>query len=348
MGSLRLTLQRGGAARRRAARPLGGRRTDPDRAGRADAETLATGGWLLPGLVDAHCHVGLEMQRRGARRRGRTARAGRAGRRGAAAAGRRQPGRHPLDGRAGRTCPDHPGRTAHRPARSATCATTRAEVEPDELVAEVERQAARGDGWIKLVGDWIDREVGDLAPLWPAEVAAAAIARAHELGCRVTAHVFGEQAVAELVAAGIDGIEHGTGIDDATIAIDGRAPGRAGADDDPARQLRATTPRRARPSFPRTRSTSGRCTRRRLERFGRAPDAGVPIYAGTDAGGYLPHGLVGTGDRGPGADSARRSTRSAPAPGGPGPGSAAPTGWWRARRRTWSSSTATRVLILVC
>ena len=69
-----------------------------------------------------------------------------------------------------------------------------AEVEPDELVAEVERQAARGDGWIKLVGDWIDREVGDLAPLWPVEAARAAIARAHELGCRVTAHVFGEQA----------------------------------------------------------------------------------------------------------------------------------------------------------
>ena len=46
-----------------------------------------------------------------------------------------------------------------------------AEVEPDQLVAEVERQAARGDGWIKLVGDWIDRELGDLAPLWPPAVA---------------------------------------------------------------------------------------------------------------------------------------------------------------------------------
>ena len=113
-----------------------------------------------------------------------------------------------------------------------------AEVEPADLVAEVERQAARGDGWIKLVGDWIDREVGDLAPLWPADVAAAAIARAHELGCRVTAHVFGEQAVSELVAAGIDGIEHGTGMDDANHRDHGRAAGRAGADDDPARQLR--------------------------------------------------------------------------------------------------------------
>ena len=61
-----------------------------------------------------------------------------------------------------------------------------AEVEPDELVAEVERQAARGDGWVKLVGDWIDRDAGDLAPLWPADAARAAIERAHQLGARVT------------------------------------------------------------------------------------------------------------------------------------------------------------------
>jgi len=32
----------------------------------------------------------------------------------------------------------------------------------------------------------------------------------------------------------------------------------------------------------------------RVERFAAAYDAGVPIYAGTDAGGYLPHGLVGS------------------------------------------------------
>ena len=26
------------------------------------AQTVATGGWIMPGLVDAHCHVGLERQ----------------------------------------------------------------------------------------------------------------------------------------------------------------------------------------------------------------------------------------------------------------------------------------------
>lgn len=30
----------------------------------------------------------------------------------------------------------------------------------------------------------------------------------------------------------------------------------------------------------------------RIERFGRAFDAGVPIFAGTDAGGYQPHGRI--------------------------------------------------------
>ena len=86
------------------------------------------------------------------------------------------------------------------------------EVEPDRLVAEVEAQAARSDGWVKLAADWIDREVGDLTPTWPDDALAAAIARAHELGARVAAHVFGEEALPALIAAGIDSIEHGTGL----------------------------------------------------------------------------------------------------------------------------------------
>ncbi|NED81031.1 amidohydrolase, partial [Streptomyces sp. SID11233] len=34
------------------------------------------------------------------------------------------------------------------------------EIEPEDLVAYVAREARRGDGWVKLVGDWIDREEG--------------------------------------------------------------------------------------------------------------------------------------------------------------------------------------------
>jgi imidazolonepropionase-like amidohydrolase len=256
-----------------------------------DAQTLASGVWLMPGLVDAHCHVGLERQ--GAVSDERAEQHAIADR-DAGALLLRDAG-SPADTRWMDSRADLPkiiraGRHIARPKRYLR--NYGEEVEPEELIAEVERQAGRGDGWVKLVGDWIDREVGDLTPLWPVEVAAAAINRAHELGCRVTAHVFGEQAVKELVAAGIDGIEHGTGMDDATIATMAERQvalvptmiqldnfelyARSGEDKYPAyaKHMRALY--------------AGR-----LERFGNALDAGVPIYAGTDAGGFLPHGLVG-------------------------------------------------------
>src|ERR687897_1776799 len=182
-------------------------RTEPVR----DAQTLATAVWVMPGLVDAHCHVGLSRQGAVpddvAEQQAITDRT-------AGALLLRDAG-SPADTRWMDDRPDLPriiraGRHIARPKRYLR--NYAAEVEPADLVAEGERQAARGDGWVKLVGDWIDREIGDLAPLWPVDVAGAGIARAHELGCRVTAHVFGEQALAELVGVGIDGIEHGTGL----------------------------------------------------------------------------------------------------------------------------------------
>jgi imidazolonepropionase-like amidohydrolase len=262
-------------------------RTEPVSA----AQTVATKVWLMPGLVDAHCHVGLE--RHGAVPDDRAEQHAVAER--AAGALLLRDAGSPADTRWMDQRADLPkiiraGRHIARPKRYLR--NYGEEVEPNELVAEVERQAVRGDGWVKLVGDWIDRDIGDLAPLWPTDVAAAAITRAHELGCRVTAHVFGEQAVRELVAAGIDGIEHGTGIDDATIVLMAEHQvalvptmiqldnfemyAQSGEDKYPAyaRHMRALYATR-------------------LERFTKALDAGVPIYAGTDAGGFLPHGLVG-------------------------------------------------------
>ena len=165
------------------------------------------------------------------------------------------------------------------------------EVEPDALVAEVERQARRGDGWVKLVGDWIDRRTGDLSPLWPVDIATAAIARAHELGARVTAHCFDERSVFELVRCGIDGIEHGTGLDDSTIALMAERgvslvptminlenfPGFADAGE---------------AKFPAYARHMRALHARRFETIGKAIDAGVPVFAGTDAGGTLAHGLI--------------------------------------------------------
>jgi imidazolonepropionase-like amidohydrolase len=257
----------------------------------ADAVTIARDVWLMPGLVDAHCHVGLE--RHGAVSDAEAEQHALADR-DAGALLLRDAG-SPADTRWMDHRPDLPriiraGRHIARPKRYLR--NYGAEVEPADLVAQVEHQAARGDGWIKLVGDWIDREVGDLAPLWPADVARQAIGRAHQLGCRVTAHVFGEQALAELVEAGIDGIEHGTGLSEAVTAQMAERqvalvptmvqlenfPGYAEAGEARypayARHIRALYATR-------------------LERFAKAREAGVPIYAGTDAGGFLPHGLVG-------------------------------------------------------
>ncbi|GAA1433451.1 amidohydrolase family protein [Microlunatus lacustris] len=262
-------------------------RTEPVR----DATTVATGGWIMPGLVDAHCHVGLEMHGAvPAEVAEQHALADRA----AGALLLRDAG-SPADTRWIDDREDLPrliraGRHIARPKRYLRNYAD--EVEPESLVAAVERQVARGDGWVKIVGDWIDRGIGDLAPLWPADVAAAAITRAHELGARVTAHVFGEQAATELVAAGIDGIEHGTGLSDATIAAMA------------ARQV-ALVPTlvqlenfegiaaSAEHKFPTYAAHLRALYTGRLEVFRRAHEAGVPIYAGTDAGGYLPHGLVG-------------------------------------------------------
>jgi len=253
------------------------------------AETVATG-WIMPGLVDAHCHVGLDAN--GAvppdvqEEQARTDRD-------AGTLLIRDCG-SPADTRWIDDRDDLPrivraGRHIARPKRYLR--NYGVEVEPHELVATVEEQALRGDGWVKLVGDWIDRDLGDLGPLWPADALTAAIERAHALGARVTAHTFSEAALPALLAAGIDCIEHGTGLDDDLIALmaargvalvptliniesfpkiaqgaAGKFPGYA----EHMLRLHAGAPSRVRTAY----------------------EAGVPVFAGTDAGGSLAHGLI--------------------------------------------------------
>ncbi len=255
------------------------------------AETIATGAYVVPGLVDAHCHVGLDAH--GGVDEAEQERQIMADR-DAGALLLRDAGApvdtHWIDDREDLPRLIRAGRHIARPKRYLR--NYGEEVEPADLVAEVERQVSRGDGWVKLVGDWIDREVGDLAPCWPADVAAAAIARAHELGARVTAHCFGEQSVAELVAAGIDGIEHGTGASDEVIELMAErqvalVPTRVQLDNFPSY---ADAGQAKFPAYAKhMRDLHARCD----EVIGKAYDAGVPVFAGTDAGGVLPHGLVG-------------------------------------------------------
>jgi imidazolonepropionase-like amidohydrolase len=254
------------------------------------AETLVDGGWIVPGLVDAHCHVGLGPQGavdlEEADAQARTDRD-------AGALLLRDCG-SPLDTTPLQARTDLPeiiraARHVARPKRYISGLA--AELDDPALLPEVvAEQAAAGDGWVKLVGDWIDRSVGDLAPLWPDDVLVAAIEAAHAAGARVTAHVFGTDALPGLIGAGIDCIEHGTGLTDELIA-------------EMARRDTALVPTLINvETFPGIAASAGRYPtyaahmlalhERASGIVGKAVEAGVPVYAGTDAGGSITHGRI--------------------------------------------------------
>ena len=259
---------------------------------RGPADTVVSGGWILPGLVDAHCHLGIAVEGAHVADAEGLARQAVADR-DAGALLLRDAG-SPVDNTSVQRREDLPrliraGRHIARTRRYIR--DLGVEVEPDRLVSEVETQAARSDGWVKLAADWIDRDVGDLAPTFPDDALAAAVARAHELGARVAAHVFGEAALPGLIAAGIDSIEHGTGLTADlldSVAQQGIAlvPTLINIDNNPgiADQAEAKFPAYAR--HMRALHATSR------QRVRDAWDAGIKIFTGTDAGGSLPHGLV--------------------------------------------------------
>jgi imidazolonepropionase-like amidohydrolase len=255
----------------------------------AGAETVATG-WVVPGLVDAHCHVGLDEQ--GEVDRDDTE-AQAVADRDAGALLLRDCG-SPADTRWVQDRDDLPRliRAGRHLARTRRYIRNYAhEVEPDDLTTYVEQEARRGDGWVKLVGDWIERDVGDLAPSFPADAFTAAIETAHALGARVTAHCFGTEVLPMLIDAGIDCIEHGTGL--TTDLIDAMvAHGTALV---PTAMQLNRFPQyadQAAEKFPAYAATMRALHARRRETIMAAYEAGVPIYAGTDAGGVLPHGGI--------------------------------------------------------
>lgn len=253
-------------------------------------ETLLDGGWILPGLVDAHCHVGAgaagPVTLEEAAEQARTDLD-------AGVTLIRDCG-SPLDTRPLQERPDLPeliraGRHIARPKRYIRGLPHDVE-DPDELPEIVRAEAARGDGWVKLIGDWIDRSTGDLAPLWSDENLARAVSAAHDAGARVTAHVFGTEAVPGFVHAGVDCIEHGTGL---TPDLIGEMAQRGTA-------LVPTLINTAR--FPDIAAAASRFPRyaahiralhaRAQDTVRTALNAGVPVYAGTDASGDLAHGRI--------------------------------------------------------
>ncbi len=165
------------------------------------------------------------------------------------------------------------------------------EVPAEEVAAEVTRQAERGNGWVKLVGDWIDRSTGDLAPAWDEETLTQAVKAAHQAGARITAHCFEESSVATLVRAGIDCVEHGTGLSHDVI-------------NEMAKRGTVLVPTminietfdhiadRAEEKFPLYAAHMRALKRGFPQLVSAAYEAGVRIFVGSDAGGGIDHGLA--------------------------------------------------------
>jgi imidazolonepropionase-like amidohydrolase len=256
------------------------------------AETVSRGGWLLPGLVDAHCHVGIAKggghvdDLAGLREQALAERD-------AGVLALRDCG-SPVDTRALDDEPDLPriiraGRHLAAPRRYIPDLAI--ELAPDDLATEVRVQARRSDGWVKLVGDWIDRDLGDLGPEWPRDALDAAIAAAHEEGARVTAHTFGTDALPDLIAAGIDCIEHGTGLTEDLIGEMARrgtavVPTLVNVENFPGFAAAGEK------KFPGYASTIRRLYANSGAVVRAAYEAGVPVFAGTDAGGGIEHGVI--------------------------------------------------------
>ncbi|MBK9712033.1 MAG: amidohydrolase family protein [Kouleothrix sp.] len=175
------------------------------------------GGWMLPGLVDAHAHLSLDFNATGlpmgsdalvaANMDAQLAAGVLAVRDTGAVHGarlERHSGRGPRVVRAGSILAP-PGRYfpgLYRP------------VAPQDLAAAALDEIAAGATWVKLIADFPGPDGNFYRPLvnYPPDTLRVLVAAAHAAGARVAAHVSGEYVV-EVVRAGVDSIEHGPMLD---------------------------------------------------------------------------------------------------------------------------------------
>ncbi|WP_165315102.1 amidohydrolase family protein [Schaalia sp. ZJ405] len=166
--------------------------------------------------------------------------------------------------------------------------------DPKDLPSHVAAQASRSDGWVKIVGDWIDRSQGadaDLAPLWPRSVLVDAVQAAHDAGARVAVHAFSHVVIDDLLEAGVDDIEHGTGLD-ADQAQEVAARGILVTPTLRQVELFNDFAAQAGEKYPRYGQTMNAMYRNRREHFAMLADSGVTLTMGTDSGGYQDHGTI--------------------------------------------------------
>ncbi|MDN4483745.1 amidohydrolase family protein [Demequina lignilytica] len=252
--------------------------------------TATLDGVVVPGLVDVHCHVGLDSG--GAVDRDLALKQAMVDR-DAGTLLIRDAG-SPTDTRFLDAVADAPrivraARFIARPKRYLRYYAR--EIEVADLPAVMADEARKSDGWVKIIADWIDRDAGDLTPLWPADVLAEGIAAAHEQGARVTAHTFATEAADALLDGGIDCIEHGTGLQPDHV----EECARRGIPLVPTLLQVANFEGYAEQGAEKFPAYSARMRAMHERRFAHVRamhEAGVPLLVGTDAGGTIGHGVL--------------------------------------------------------
>jgi len=158
-------------------------------------------------------------------------------------------------------------------------------VEPvaeEQLVSAALAEVDRGARWVKVIGDFPRvPDFTDPAPTYSATALARLCAAVHERGARVAVHATTAN-VAEVVAAGVDSVEHGTALDEGTLQEMARRGtawtptlcAASGMADDP-------------DAPPERRAVAAEARERFRELLPLAVRVGVPVLAGTDAVGTM-------------------------------------------------------------
>jgi imidazolonepropionase-like amidohydrolase len=258
-----------------------------------DARPVFDGGYLVPGLVDAHAHLSLFSPAGDGASPSERVRASARAQLDAGVLAVREPGSPdyasqeigPAVGLPWTVTGGHllaaPGRYFPGLGR---------EVDPDDLPAAAAEEVAASGAWCKVIADFL-APGGVITPAFPAGALEEAARVVHAAGGKITAHATCAEAIDAVLAAGFDAIEHGTLMRpdqvDRLVAAGAAwvptlmiGPGILdavrgfGGDDTTVEQMR--------------RSLAGQG-----EVVRAAAGRGVPVLAGTDAG-MGPHGQVAT------------------------------------------------------
>ena len=253
--------------------------------------TVLEGGYIIPGLVDAHAHLALASPAPAGASPEERARASARAHLDSGVLLVREPGGP--DRASARIGPHEGlprvqsgGRFLAPPGRYFP-GLSRA-VSEEALPGAAEEEARASGAWAKVIADWPDAD-GRMRPNFRPEALAEAARRVHAVGGRIVAHATCAESIEGAIEAGFDSIEHAEGLRNDHIAAMAR------------RGIALVPTLTILPVLPQAVVDMGlRCgglqemlaaIKRHPEMVGRAAAAGVLVLAGTDAG-MGPHGMV--------------------------------------------------------